>query len=523
MRIGDTCAMGVLVLAIGAGAAAPAASQEVAQAARRGDRAAVSALVDGGADVRIAEPDGTTALHWVVRAGDVDSARLLVEAGADVDAVNRYGVRPLSLAALSGNAPMADLLVSAGADVDASNAAGETALMTAARTGSEPAVRVLLAAGADVNAREHWLAETALMWAAAENHADVVRVLLEAGARANAQSWITDTPTLGFPKSGGPNQPFPRGGWTPVMYAARNGAVDALRALAEGGANLDVQDPQGATALSLTIINLHYDAAALLLDAGANPNLVDEAGMGPLYAVTLMNTLQWIQGRPAPALHGDLDAAALLHELLDHGADPNARLTKPVLKRHHDFQSDRVLGEGAVALMRTARMGDAGLARILLERGADPAATQVDGTNALMIAAGVGLGAVRGEDPHLVYPFEDGAVELIDMLLDRGVDVDAQNQLGLSAVHGAVRRSQGLGNGTGEAIILKLAERGATLDLRDEKGETPLDMARAGQRAILNRTVDSTPAAELLVRLTGVDLDPPNAAGADPAAPPPAP
>jgi ankyrin repeat protein len=509
MRVLNTCAMGLLGLGIWLGAALPAVSQEVAQAAKRGERGALRSLVDGGADVRIAEPDGTTALHWLVRAADIESARLLVEAGADVNATNRYGVRPLSLAALSGYAPMVDLLVTAGAGVDTATADGETALMTAARTGSGTAVRVLLAAGAEVDAREHWLAETALMWAAAENHAEVVGVLLEAGARVDDQSWITDTPILGFSKSGGPNQPFPRGGWTPVMYAARNGAIDALRTLAAGGADLDIQDPQGATALSLAIINLHYDAAAALVDAGADPNLVDEAGMGPLYAVTLMNTLQWIQGRPAPALHGELDAAALLQKLLDYGADPNARLTKPVLKRHHDFQSDRTLGEGAVALMRAARMGDAGLARILLARGADPAAIQVDGTTPLMIAAGVGLGAVRGDDPHLVYPSEEGAVAMIDLLLDRGVDVDAQNQLGLSAVHGAVRRSQGLGNGTGEAIILKLAERGATLNLRDEKGETPLDMARAGQGAILNRTVDSTPAAELLARLLGVDAGEP--------------
>jgi hypothetical protein len=507
MRIDKICATVVLMLAIVISVAVEAASQDVSEAARRGDRDSVQALVASGVDVTLPEPDGTTALHWVVRTGDVDSVRLLIDAGADVNAMNRYGVRPLLLAALSGNTPMVDLLLTAGADVETVNADGETVLMTAARTGSESAVRALLTAGADVNAREHWLAETALMWAASENHSDVVHVLIEAGALTDAQSWITDTPILGFPKSGGPNQPFPRGGWTSVMYAARNGAIEALQALAENDANLDVQDPQGATALSLAIINLHYDAAALLLDFGANPNLVDESGMGPLYAVTLMNTLQWIQGRPAPALRGKLDAAALMHKLFDHGANPNIRLIKPVLKRHHDFQSDRMLGEGAVPLMRSARMGDAVLARILLERGADPGATQVDGTNALMIAAGLGLGAVRGEDPHLVYPSEEGAVEMIDMLLDFGVNVDAQNELGLSAVHGAVMRSQGLGNGTGEAIVLKLTERGATLDLRDEKGETPLDVARAGQGAILNRVVDSTPVAQLLSRLISVELE----------------
>ena len=502
VRVGVAC---LLVLGLSTGIAM--AQSAVADAAKRGDRARLMTLIADGADVTVPERDGTTALHWAVRAGDLEAVTSLLEAGADPMAANRYGVRPLSLAAIGGNGDLIAELLAAGADANVTNAEGESALMTAASSGNVAAVRVLLAGGANVNAGEHWLAETALMWAAAENHAGVVRTLLEAGARVDMQSWITDTPVLGFAKSGGPNQPFPRGGWTPVMYAARQGSMDALEALIEGGANLDVQDPQGATAITLAIINLHYDVAGRLLEADANPNLVDESGMGPLYAVMLMNTLQWIQGRPEPALHGTLDAAALTHLLLDHGADPNARLTKPVLKRHHDFQSDRVLGEGAVPLMRAARMGDAPLARILLDRGADSGAMQVDGTNALMIAAGVGLGPVRGEDPHLVYPSDEGAVEIIGMLVDRFIDIDLQNKLGLSAVHGAVIRSQGLGNGTGEQIIAYLAERGATLDLMDEKGETPLDMARAGQGAILNRATDSTPAVLLLERLLGLTAD----------------
>jgi len=153
--------------------------------------------------------------------------------------------------------------------------------------------------------------------------------------------------------------------------------------------------------------------------------------------------------------------------------------------------------------MRAAKLGDAKLAKILLEHGADPKLVQKDDTNALMIAAGVGLGAVRGEDPHLLHPSEDGAVDVIKMLLDRGVDINAANNLGLTAVHGAVQRSQGIGNGTGEKIITLLAERGAKLDAKNKKGQTPLDLARAGEGQILNRTVDSGPTAKLLERLLG--------------------
>jgi mono/diheme cytochrome c family protein len=196
--------------------------------------------------------------------------------------------------------------------------------------------------------------------------------------------------------------------------------------------------------------------------------------MTALYAVANMDTLGWIQGRPAPALesNAEYDAAGLVNKLIDHGANPNPRLKRAMLKRHHDFQQERILTEGATPLMRAARYGDAKLVRVLLERGADPTLTTKDGTNALMFAAGVNLAAVRDDQ-------------------------------GLTALHGAVQRGQGSGNGSGEKVIALLVERGAKLDIKDKRGRTPLEMARAGEGQILNRVEDSGPAARLLARLGG--------------------
>jgi ankyrin repeat protein len=326
------------------------------------------------------------------------------------------------------------------------------------------------------------------MWAAGENHADVIRTLVEAGADINARSTVLDAPVLEFPRSGGPNAPFPRGGWTALMYAARDGALDAARTLAELGASLDLaalpetdialkkeeerkaaENGVGTTALVLAIINAHYDLAAMLLDKGANPNVADLAGMAALYAAVDMNSLQWVQGRPAPILTDKLDGPGLVKDLLAHGANPNARLKTGPLKRHHDAGSTLNFREGTTPLIRAARTNDLAVMKLLLEGGADAFITLPDRTNALMIAAGLGYGGLRGEGPRIVVPTEDGAVQAVGLLLDQGLDVKAFNDAGNTALHGAIDR--------GDAVVKLLAERGADLRAKNKAGLAPLDLA----------------------------------------------
>ena len=205
----------------------------VIAAVKRGDHQAVHALAANRAEVNRPQADGTTALHWAVQNNDVDMVDMLLRAGADANAANRYGIRPITVAATNGSAAIVEALLKSGVDPNTATEAGEPVLMTAARSGGVDAVKRLLAAGAKVNAREPWFGENALMWAAAENHADVVRTLVAGGADVDARSTVLDPPVLEFPRSGGPNSPFPRGGWTALMYAARQGAIE--RRVERGG------------------------------------------------------------------------------------------------------------------------------------------------------------------------------------------------------------------------------------------------------------------------------------------------
>jgi ankyrin repeat protein len=436
-------------------------------------------------DVNAREPDGTTALHWAVRADDTEEVRRLLKAGARAEVVNRYGVTPLALAAANGNAAILDLLIAAGADPNVTSSQSEPVLMTATRSGSLEAVQCLLGHGADVNAREPWQGETALMWAAGANHAAVARLLLQHGADPDARSSAAD-----FPRRQAGLTVLPHGRWTPLMYAARQGAADATRALVEAGASLDLADPDNTTALVLAIINVHYDTAAVLIEAGADPNLADDTGMAALYAATDMNTLPWMFGRPDPKLTDRLTGVDIVSLLLEYGADPNARLKTLLMQRHHTT-GDNALGEGSTPFMRAAKSGDLPVMRLLLQYGADPSITQKNHTTALMMAAGFGW-----RDGNAAIPTRDrgsikDAVEAMKMCLDGGVDIRAANDAGDTVLHAAATRGS-------DVIIQFLVDSGADVKARNRQGRTPLDAALA------RRGASAVPAAvAILQKLTG--------------------
>jgi uncharacterized protein len=436
----------------------------LAEALKAGDRKAVQILLKQGADVNAADPDGTTPLQWAVRGDDIDTVQILLRRGANPKVANRYGVTPLSLAAGNGNPAMVNILLKAGANPGAAGPGGQTILMIAARTGNPETVKLLLGHGLDVNEREATYGETALMWAAAGNHAEAARALIERGADVNARSLELKYPQDRFGLEGVLTI-LPHGNWTPLMYAAREGSLDAARALAEAGAELNLTDPDGTTALVLAIINGHFDTASLLLDKGADPNIADAAGMSALYAAVDMNTLGEVYGRPPRPSHDKLSALDLIGILLGHRANPNAQLKSPTLQRAHT-PGESTLAEGSTALMRAAKNGDAGAMRLLLEHGADPSLVQKNHTTALMLAAGLGRGqGVFAKD----YATDREMLEAVKVLVARGVDVNAVNDNGQTAMHFAVRVS--------DDIVRFLAANGAALDVKDKQDRTPLDAA----------------------------------------------
>jgi ankyrin repeat protein len=458
-------AAAVMVFSV-ASFAATLPDMRVVNAVKTADRATVLSLLEQHADVNVPEADGTTALAWAVRQNDGDLTDRLLRAGADAKAANRYGVTPLYLACVNGDPVMVEKLLKAGADANAVGTEGETALMTVARTGKVDAARVLLEHGAKIEAKENWHGETALMWATAQSHAGMMRELIAHGAdvnaRSNPENWERQNTSEPREKW------LPLGVLTPLLFAARQGCLECARILLDAGADVNAADPDGVTPTIYAIINGHYDVAGYLVDKGANPNLADKTGRTALYAAADFNTMP-ASARPAPkVIDNQVSGLELIQKLLDHGANPNAQLLKQQPYRAKlDRGDDTMLTTGTTPILRAAKAGDVEAMRLLLAKGADIKLATKPGINPLMAAAGLGT---KEEDTSGRLKTEAQAIGAIELCLHAGIDVNAADSRGQTAVYGAAVQGY-------DKVVQFLADHGAKLDVKDRRGKTPLDAA----------------------------------------------
>jgi cytohesin len=493
------------------GAAVPS---PIADAAMRGDKAAVRTLIAKKVDVNAPQNDGATPLHWAAFRGDLELAEMLLRAGANPKAANREGSTPLWLACINGDAPMINALLKAGADANEQLPLGRSPLMIASKTGNVAAMRVLLEAGANPNAKETLRGTTPLMWAADEGHEAAIKVLIDAGADIKARSNPAPRgrgPALG--KANDPRKqvaaqgaalargaaPPPLGGGggggrggrggrgnagrggtddvnldqddaavaagigrrgggaadggqiTPLVYAARANDIESVKVLLDAGADINQTTGYGWSPLLAATQNRYYKLAAYLLDRGADVNLANTGGWSPLYLATDNRN---IENGDYPVRKPDMDHLEFIKLLLDKGANVNHRV-RDSSETRTVFTNQWLDENGATAFLRASQSGDLELMKLLLDRGADPKINTILGVTPLHVAAGIGW--VEG----ITYEWSPKATfEAVKMLIELGLDVNAQADTGRVALHGAAHKGRA-------DVIQILADHGAKLDVRD--------------------------------------------------------
>ena len=506
-------------------AVAPGAAQApgIIDAVKQGNVDAVRTLIKDGADVNAAQGDGATALHWAARAGNAELVQMLLYAGANVMATTRLGAyTPLMMAAQGGHSAAVAALITGGADVNATSTTGTTPLMFAAESGDTRTVTMLIEGGSEVEAREQAMEQTALMFAAAYNRVDVVKLLIERGADVEATSKVENLAELSSARGSfrgrqqapqqGPDVPGATrqyrynelvgtsGGFSPLMFAARQGHEEIVKALVEAGADVNHQNPgDQSTALVVATINGHFDIGRYLLEHGADPRLASDNGVTPLYGAL---NVQWapkaLYPQPRAYLQQEIGYLDYMKLLLDKGADPNVRLKRKVWYSGYNFDLAGVDEIGATPFWRAAYGGDVEAMKLLIAYGADPSIPTIkpagrprtgDGdrlnvqdvsgippvpiggpaVTPLQAASGVGYAEGFAANSHRYAP--SGLLHAMQYLVEElGADVNAADHEGNTALHHAAAR--------GDVESIKyLVSKGADVTRVNREGQTVADMA----------------------------------------------
>lgn len=466
---------------------------ELARRIQAGDRRAAVEMIEAGADVNEAQPDGTRPVHWAVYRADQQLVRELIARGAEVDVTNALGSTPLSEAVRLREPALVRTLLDAGSGPEGANLDGQTALMVAIRNGDVEIVEMLVDAGANVNAVEQVQDQTPLMWAAAstQNAAEMVRILLANGADVDARARFTDWPSqmTSEPRA----QYHAYGGLTPLLYAARGGCLECVEALLDAGADIDLPTPEGVTALMVALDNDNNDVAKLLVDRGANPHVWDVYGRTALYvAVNNKNSGGGGGGGrggrggrgagpeiPTPPEVPEVTSMDVITALLGAGVDPDSQLSMRRPSNQGGRFSDPLLSTGTTPLLHAVLDNDEEVIRALLEKGASPNVYGM-GTTPFLLAAGVNPYGGRGGGGG------PASTEILDLMIEHGADVNAQvtgvlsysmrvsrnvsDDEGTSALHYAVASAN-------PELVRYLLDHGARTDLRDWSDRTPLDIA----------------------------------------------
>jgi ankyrin repeat protein len=434
-------------------------------AARNGNPAAIKLLVASGVDVNAKESiRATTALMWAAEEGHAAAVKALIELGADLSAKSGPAGLPRNYMAQAVNVTQVEAAAKRRREARAAGRTYEEQLAFEQANGAviqgrfgNATTAAERAAGGNQDTEENFgrpptaadaaggAAGQARRGAGGRGGAGAARGGDQAAQAAAAQDADQDVIIAGLVGGGS-------GGLTPLVFAAREGDLETVKVLVEAGADVNQTTEYGWTPLLVASNNRNYKVGAYLLEKGANPNIANKGGWTPLYLVTDNRN---IEGGDYPVPKPDMDHLEYITLLLNKGADPNMQVKDNTLSRTI-FTMQWFFEPGATAFVRAAQSSDTALMKLLLSHGADPNIPTAFGDTALTVAGGIGW--VEG------VTYERSAkenVEAVRMLLDLGLDPNAANRDGRTAVMGAAHKGR-------NEVIQLLVDRGARIDARDK-------------------------------------------------------
>ena len=477
-------------------------------AAYRNDPELVSTLIAAGANVKAANRDGATPLSLSSINGNASIIESLLKAGASPNEKGPKGEFPLMLAARNGNTDALRVLLDSKADINAKEALrGTTALMWAAEQGHAAAVTYLIQRGAAIAAASNadskgntaYLAPTQSdrsRSAFARGGLEAVPGATAGQGRGGSQPAAGGAPAGGNGRAGrgaargaapgaaadagldfdavaaadqaaadfafGRTQNTDGGGLTALVFATRQGSLDCVKALVEAGADVNQATRYGWTPLLVATQNRHYQIGKYLLEHGARPNIANKGGWNPLYLATDNRN---IEGGDYPVRPADMDHLEYIKLLIDKGADVNARVcgarstsancVGDSTETRTIFTMQWVREDGATAFWRAAQSGDVTLMKLLLAHGADPKISSAHKVTPLAVASGIGW--VEG----ITYEWSpEENLEAVKLCLDLGIDPNAVDDEGRTALHGAAHKGR-------NDVIKLLVDHGANLEAHD--------------------------------------------------------
>jgi len=433
-----------------------------------------SLLAEQSVNANVRSPDGATALHWAVHWDDLEIAESLLKLGANPDSANEYGITPLHLACTNRNSQMVEKLLEAGANANAASWTSESVLMTCSRTGTARGVAALLASGADANARENNRGQTALMWASAGKHSDVVKLLLDYGVDTTVKTQPLEKCTTCL-------NPSTYGGFTSLLFAARSGDLESARYLIRAEVDPNESTKEFGNSLVIASASGHEDLALFLLENGADPDSADENGVTALHYAISKGLSRMIGGVYDPVYRQrPQNMSRLVKALLEAGANPNSQITKDfnIAPATRDMCESISGMEGATPFFLAAASLDIPLLKLLAKYGADPKIGLSNHATPLIAAAQASCTLASQQSIKDNSIQVKLSLEAVKTIVEMGVDVNSGGGIGYGIGRAGGGTAIHVAAFAGATEVVKyLADQGATIDAKNNIGETPWSMA----------------------------------------------